>query len=114
MHLFDATTGKLLNDGKPWEHKVELNTIALDQVSFAYHFLNTYQHKLELNTIMPVFEYLSNGERCETNAPEQQMALDQVSFACHFLNIYLMGRGVRLIPLNNKWHWTRLALHAIF
>ncbi|XP_018019947.1 intraflagellar transport protein 80 homolog [Hyalella azteca] len=32
IHLFDATTGKLLNDGKPWEHKVEIAEVTLDQV----------------------------------------------------------------------------------
>uniref|UniRef100_A0A6A7G623 Intraflagellar transport protein 80 homolog n=2 Tax=Hirondellea gigas TaxID=1518452 RepID=A0A6A7G623_9CRUS len=32
VHLFDATTGKMLNDGKPWEHKVDIAEVALDQV----------------------------------------------------------------------------------
>ena len=32
VHLFDAMTGKALNDGKPWEHKVEIAEVALDQV----------------------------------------------------------------------------------
>ncbi|KAB7494111.1 Intraflagellar transport protein 80-like protein [Armadillidium nasatum] len=32
VYLFDATSGKPLNDGKPWMHKIEIKTIALDQV----------------------------------------------------------------------------------
>ncbi|KAK3862875.1 hypothetical protein Pcinc_031302 [Petrolisthes cinctipes] len=32
VHLFDATTGKGLNDGKPWSHKLEIVEVALDQV----------------------------------------------------------------------------------
>ena len=33
VHLFDATTGKPLNDGKPWAHKMEIIEVALDQAS---------------------------------------------------------------------------------
>ncbi|XP_045601736.1 intraflagellar transport protein 80 homolog [Procambarus clarkii] len=36
VHLFDATTGKALNDGKPWSHKLEIMELALDQVGTAH------------------------------------------------------------------------------
>ncbi|CAL4111796.1 unnamed protein product, partial [Meganyctiphanes norvegica] len=36
VHLFDATTGKALNDGKPWAHKLEVLEVALDQVGTAH------------------------------------------------------------------------------
>ena len=29
VHLFDATSGKALNDGKPWKHKNEIVEVAL-------------------------------------------------------------------------------------
>ena len=32
VHLFDASTGKPLNDGKPFNHKQEIAEIALDQI----------------------------------------------------------------------------------
>ncbi|XP_076064271.1 intraflagellar transport protein Oseg5 [Oratosquilla oratoria] len=31
VHLFDATTGKPLNDGKPWAHKLDILHVALNQ-----------------------------------------------------------------------------------
>ena len=31
VHLFDASTGKALNDGKPFSHRLEIMEIALDQ-----------------------------------------------------------------------------------
>ena len=31
VHLFDATSGKPLNDGKPFQHRLEIAEIALDQ-----------------------------------------------------------------------------------
>ena len=31
VHLFDANTGKPLNDGKPFQHRLEIAEIALDQ-----------------------------------------------------------------------------------
>ena len=31
VHLFDANTGKALNDGKPFQHRLEVAEIALDQ-----------------------------------------------------------------------------------
>lgn len=32
VHLFDASSGKPLNDGKLWIHKIEIRIVALDQV----------------------------------------------------------------------------------
>ena len=32
VHLFDASSGKPLNDGKPFAHRLEIAEIALDQV----------------------------------------------------------------------------------
>ena len=32
VHLFDTSTGKPLNDGKPFKHKQEIAEIALDQI----------------------------------------------------------------------------------
>ena len=32
VHLFDTSTGKPLNDGKPFIHKQEIAEIALDQI----------------------------------------------------------------------------------
>ena len=32
VHLFDTSTGKPLNDGKPFVHKQEIAEIALDQI----------------------------------------------------------------------------------
>jgi intraflagellar transport protein 80 len=34
VHLFDASTGKPLNDGKPFSHRLDVSEVALDQVSF--------------------------------------------------------------------------------
>lgn len=36
VHLFDSTTGKALNDGKPWTHKTEIIEVALDKVGTAH------------------------------------------------------------------------------
>ncbi|XP_045128913.1 intraflagellar transport protein 80 homolog [Portunus trituberculatus] len=36
VHLFDATTGKGLNDGKAWSHKLEIVEVALDKVGTAH------------------------------------------------------------------------------
>lgn len=36
VHLFDSTTGKALNDGKPWTHKTEIMEVALDKVGTAH------------------------------------------------------------------------------
>ncbi len=33
VHLFDASTGKPLNDGKPFSHRLEVSEVALDQVN---------------------------------------------------------------------------------
>jgi intraflagellar transport protein 80 len=44
VHLFDASTGKPLNDGKPFSHRLEVSEVALDQVN-----------KMSL----PVFEFLA-------------------------------------------------------
>ena len=32
VHLFDASTGKPLNDGKPFSHRLDVAEVALDQV----------------------------------------------------------------------------------
>ena len=32
VHLFDASTGKPLNDGKPFSHRIDVAEVALDQV----------------------------------------------------------------------------------
>ena len=33
VHLFDASTGKPLNDGKPFSHRLDVSEVALDQVT---------------------------------------------------------------------------------
>ena len=38
VHLFDASTGKPLNDGKPFTHKQEIAEIALDQIGKQFRF----------------------------------------------------------------------------
>ena len=42
VHLFDASSGKSLNDGKPFAHRLEIAEIALDQVSALYSIVIYY------------------------------------------------------------------------
>ncbi|XP_068216977.1 intraflagellar transport protein 80 homolog [Palaemon carinicauda] len=36
VHLFDSTTGKAMNDGKPWSHKLEIVEVAIDKVGSSH------------------------------------------------------------------------------
>ena len=45
VHLFDAASGKALNDGKPFQHRLEIAEIALDQVGLQTHRKLAYVDK---------------------------------------------------------------------